>query len=127
MLVEQFQNYKVHDTPVNGKLCLGENAADLGGVCLAYAGLQAYIKENGPLPDVDGFSPSQRFFLSWSAVWRNNIRKEMALRRLVLDPHSPGALRANGPLSILSEFHEAFNVKPGDKMYVPVEKRCVLW
>jgi Peptidase family M13 len=100
---------------------------DSGGVKLAYVGFQAFMKERGRPEDIDGFTPEQRFFLAWATIWRNNIRKEMALQRLVIDPHSPGMHRANGPLSVLPEFHEAFNVKPGDKMYVPEQERCEIW
>lgn len=127
LMVEQFNNYTVFGSPVNGELCLGENVADLGGVKLAYIGFQKFMKENGRPADIDGFTAEQRFFLSWANVWKNNIRQAMAEQRLVMDPHSPGEWRANGPLSLLPEFHKAFDVKPGDKMFVPEGKRCEIW
>jgi putative endopeptidase len=101
--------------------------ADLGGVKLAFIGFQEFMAKHGRPEAMDSFTPEQRFFLSWASVWRHNIRPEMALKRLVMDPHSPGQFRANGPLSVLPEFHAAFNVKEGDAMYVPPERRCEIW
>jgi putative endopeptidase len=91
LLVEQFAEYKVFGVPVNGELCLGENVADLGGVKLAYIGLQRFMELHGRPKDVDGFTPEQRFFLGWATVWRNNIRKENALKRIVMDRKSSRA------------------------------------
>lgn len=129
LLVEQYSKYLVHGQPVNGKLCLGENVADLGGVRLSYDALQVFMKKHGReiVRTVDRFTAEQVFFLGWATIWRNNIRREMSLNRLLTDPHSPGQYRANGPLACLPEFHKSFDVKPGSAMYVEEDKRCEIW
>ena len=76
---------------------------------------------------IDGFTPMQRFFLSWATVWRQNITDERAKQLVTIDPHGPNDFRANGPLSNMPEFHEAFDVKPEDPMYKPVEERVDVW
>uniref|UniRef100_A0A7S1XBH6 Peptidase M13 n=1 Tax=Compsopogon caeruleus TaxID=31354 RepID=A0A7S1XBH6_9RHOD len=124
-IVDQFSQFKVHDKSVNGELTQGENIADLGGLRLAY---QAFLSTSPDLSaTMDGFTAMQRFFLSWAQIWRHNIRKEMALTRLLTDPHSPGHLRVNGPLRNLDEFHQAFEVKDGDRMFLPSDQRIALW
>ncbi len=123
----QFNDYAVLDTvKVNGKLTLGENLADLGGLSIA---LEAFKKteQYKSRKKIDGFSPEQRFFLSWAQVWRANTRPEELASRIVTDPHSPNEWRTNGPLSNMSEFYEAFNVRPGDKMYLPENQRANVW
>jgi putative endopeptidase len=92
LLVKQYAEYEVFGAHVNGELCLGENVADLGGVKLAYIGLQRFMKVHGRPADLDGFTPEQRFFLGWATVWRNNIRKENALKRIVMDRESGRAI-----------------------------------
>ncbi len=127
MVVDQFNAYTILDgKTVNGKLTLGENIADLGGVTIAY---EAFKKTSqGQSSElIDGFTPDQRFFLSWAQVWRLNIVDEEAAKRLVTDPHSPGVFRCNGPLSNFQPFYEAFNVKEGDKMFRPEAERAVIW
>ncbi len=127
MVKEQFDNYTILDNKhVNGALTLGENIADLGGITIAYDAFKmtAQGKSN---EKIDGFTPDQRFFLSWAQVWRNNIRDEEAAQRLVTDPHSPGVFRCNGPLSNFTPFYNAFNVKEGNKMYKPENQRAQVW
>jgi putative endopeptidase len=127
VVVNQFNNYTVLDTiHVNGELTLGENLADLGGLAIAYDAFQktAQAKKG---EKIDGFTPEQRFFLSWAQVWRANIRPEEAASRIVTDPHSPGEYRTNGPLSNMPEWYQAFNVKPGAKMYRPENERAKVW
>ncbi len=127
VVVNQFNNYTVLDTiHVNGELTLGENLADLGGLAIAYDAFQktAQAKKG---EKIDGFTPDQRFFLSWAQVWRANIRPEEAASRIVTDPHSPGEYRTNGPLSNMPEWYQAFNVKPGAKMYRPENERAKVW
>lgn len=111
---------------LNGKLCLGENIADYGGVKLSYQGLRSHMEEHGRPEDIDGFTPEQRFFLGWASIWRNNIREENALQRIVTDPHAPGEFRAN-IVQVIEEFHNAFNVKEGDKMWTSPSARCDIW
>ena len=126
VMVEQANQYKVHGQFVKGALTSGENIADLGGLRLALRALKA---TEGYKEDtlVDGFTPTQRFFLSWAQCWRQNITKERSLQLLTLDPHGPNEMRCNGPLSNMPEFHEAFDVKEGDPLYLPVEKRVDIW
>jgi putative endopeptidase len=126
VLVEQFDAYDVfEDLHVNGRLTLGENIADLGGLSIAYNALQQVLPD-GRAP-IDGQTPEQRFFVSWAAVWRMNYTDEY-LRLLVnVDPHSPTHYRANGPLTNLPEFAAAFGVVEGSPMARPADKRAKIW
>ncbi|WP_276132096.1 M13 family metallopeptidase [Polluticoccus soli] len=127
VVISQFDSYTVLDsTHVNGNLTLGENLADLGGLAIAY---EAFKKtEQGKSTEkIDGFTPDQRFFLSWAQVWRANTRDEEMANRVMTDPHSPNLWRCNGPLSNMPEFYQAFNVQPGDKMYRPDSLRAKVW
>ncbi|MEZ5015555.1 MAG: M13 family metallopeptidase [Flavipsychrobacter sp.] len=127
VVVEQFNNYTVLDSiHVKGELTLGENLADLGGLAIAY---EAFKKtpQGQSNETIDGFTPDQRFFLSWAQVWRANTRPEEAANRIITDPHSPVEWRSNGPLSNMTEFYDAFGVKPGDKMYRPDSIRAKVW
>ncbi|MCS6822188.1 MAG: M13 family metallopeptidase [Microscillaceae bacterium] len=128
MLVEQFNNYTVLDTvKVNGKLTLGENIADLGGLAIAYAALEkAWAKKGKPKP-IDGFTAEQRFFIGWATAWRTKARDEAILNLIKTDPHSPGYYRAIGPISNMEAFFKAFNVKEGDKMRRPKDKLIEIW
>ena len=126
-VVNQYNNMTVLDTlHVNGKLTLGENLADLGGLNIAY---EAFTKtkefKEGKL--IDGFTPAQRFFLSWAQVWRNNALPETQAQLILTDSHSPGVHRGNGPIVNIDAWYQAFNVKQGDKMYIPKEKRISVW
>lgn len=126
-VVEQYNKYTVLDTiHVNGKLTLGENLADLGGLAIAYA---AFKKTDGgkSTEKIDGFTPDQRFFLSWAQVWRMNVRPETAAQLILTDPHSPGDARTVGPLVNMDEWYQAFDVKEGDKLYVAPENRIKVW
>lgn len=127
ILVVQFNDYTVLDTMhVNGELTLGENIADMGGITIAYAAFKK-TKEGQSTELIDGLTPDQRFFVGWATVWRQNVRDEEQRRRLVVDPHSPGRLRCNGPVSNMPEFYAAFNIKEGDKMWRPVDNRARIW
>lgn len=112
---------------VDGKFTLGENIGDLGGVNAAYDGLQIYLKENGNPGLIDGFTPEQRFFISWSTIWRSKMRDEAIKNQVKTDPHSPGMYRAYVPLQNVDAFYEAFNIKEGDGMYIAPEKRVKIW
>jgi putative endopeptidase len=128
LMVEQYNGYTVLDTVhVNGKLTLGENLADLGGVTLAYEAFKNYSAQGKTNDRIDGFTPDQRFFLSWSQVWRNLMRDEAMAQRIVTDPHSPGRYRSNGPLSNFEPFYKAFDVKEGDKMWRAEKDRVKVW
>ncbi|MEO0901989.1 MAG: M13 family metallopeptidase, partial [Bacteroidota bacterium] len=112
---------------VNGKFTLGENIGDLGGVLGAYDGLQRHFAENGRPENIDGFTPEQRFFMSWATVWRTKIRDEALRTQIKTDPHSPGQIRAIQPLLNVEEFYNAFDIKEGDKMYLAPEERVQIW
>ncbi|RZK02827.1 MAG: M13 family peptidase [Novosphingobium sp.] len=111
---------------INGSLTLGENIGDLGGLSLAY---RAYkLSLNGKeAPVIDGFTGDQRFFLGWAQVWRGKTREEQARQFLVTDPHSPGEYRINGIVRNFDEWYKAFDVKPGEKLYLPPDQRVRIW
>lgn len=116
-LVEQYNSYTVLDTVhLNGRLTLGENIADLGGLTIAYDALQRSFKKNGRPKNIDGMTPEQRFFYSWARIWKQKARNETSLQLVKTDPHSPGEYRANGVVSNMPAFFEAFGIKEGDKM-----------
>ena len=126
-LAAQFDNYVVLDSlRVNGKLTLGENIADLGGITMAYHAYQKQLLKTGR-KDIDGFTPEQRFFMGWAQVWRMNFTDKELATRLVTDVHSPGMFRANGAPSNLVEFYKAFDVKPEDKMFREEADRVLIW
>lgn len=110
----------------NGQLTLGENIADHGGLQVSYQAFKKAQKEN-VLTVVDGFTPEQRFFLSYANVWAGNIRQEEILRLTKLDPHSLGKWRVDGALPHIAAWYEAFNITDKDMMYLPVEKRVSIW
>ena len=110
----------------NGRLTLGENLADHGGLQVAYHAL-LNVTEGQPLDDKDGFSPAQRFFLAYAGVWAANITDEEIRSRAKSDPHALGRWRVNGALPHIDAWYDAFNVKEGDKMFIPKEERLDLW
>lgn len=126
-LVAQYDGYvAIDDLHVNGKLTLGENIGDLGGITMSYVALQM-AQEGQEDPMIDGFTQNQRFFLAWSQAWRGNIRDESLKLRINTDPHSPGKFRGNGPLTNMPAFYEAFGCKPGDAMVNAEEDRVHIW
>ncbi len=126
ILVDQFSNYTVLDTlKANGELSLGENIADLGGLNVAYYAMKK--ASTGKEEPIDGFTPEQRFFLAYAHLWAQNIRDKEIVRRTKEDVHSIGRLRVIGPLRNLPEFHQAFNVKEGDYMFLSDADRAVIW
>lgn len=128
VLVKQYDNFFVLDTfHVDGKLTLGENIADLGGVSISQDALEMAWKKNPPAKETDGFTPLQRYFLSYAQIWRGNIRDNELLKRLKEDVHSPSEARVNGIVYNVPEFYEAFNIQKDAKMYKPSELRAVIW
>ena len=111
---------------VNGNLTMGENLGDLGGLSMAYTAYQLSLKGT-PAPVIDGYSGDQRFYLSWAQVWKGKYRDESLLRLMKTDPHSPAMYRANGPLRNIDAWYRAFDVKPGDAMYLPPAQRVHIW
>ena len=128
LVASQYDSYTVLDSVrVNGRLTLGENIADFGGLSIAYAALQKALAEKGRPPLIDGFTPEQRFFLAWAQIWRQNITQEAQRVRINTDSHSPGRWRTNGPVSNMPEFSAAFGCKPGDPMVRSESVRPVIW
>jgi putative endopeptidase len=126
-VVNQYNSFTVVDTlHVNGKLTLGENLADLGGLNIAYEAFSK-TKQGQSANTIDGFTPDQRFFLSWAQVWRAAQTPESAAQRILTDPHSPEQYRTNAPLTNINAWYKAFDVKPGDKMYKKPEDRTKIW
>ena len=127
MVGKQYDAFSpVDSVHVNGKLTMGENLADLGGLTIAY---QAYQKtpEFKANKSIDGFTPAQRFFLGWAQIWRGNARPEYVRQQVQTDPHSPEQFRTNGPLMNMPEFYEAFGCKPTDKMERPAAEQARIW
>lgn len=127
IIEKQYDGYKVADNiPVSGKLTLGENIADHGGITIAFDAYQIKLKKTGRV-DIDGFTPEQRFFLGVSVFDRENARDEFEKTAVLTDPHSPGIFRVNGPFSNMDAFYRAFAVKPTDKMYRKPAIRTTVW
>ncbi len=127
-LIAQYDAFEPLDSVfVNGAFTLGENIGDLGGISVAYDALQQHLNENERPEPIDGFTPEQRFFLSWGTIWRIKYRDDALRTQVNTDPHSPGMYRASGPLSNLPQFYKAFNVKEGDGMYRSDSVRVIIW
>jgi putative endopeptidase len=128
LVASQYDSYTVLDSlHVNGKLTLGENLADLGGLSVSYAALEKALAQKGRPANIDGFTPEQRFFLAWAQIWRANTTPEAVRLRINTDPHSPGEWRTNGPLSNMPQFAAAFGCKAGDPMVRDASVRPVIW
>jgi putative endopeptidase len=130
-LVEQFDIYEpLPGLHMNGKLTLGENIADLGGLLIAYDGLMLALggkEAAAKLIPIDGHTPVQRFFIGYAISERTHSREESIRARTQTDPHSQGIYRVNGPLSNMPQFYDAFDVKPGDKLYREESDRVQIW
>jgi endothelin-converting enzyme/putative endopeptidase len=129
-LVDQFNQYEpVPGVKINGRQNLGENIGDLGGLAVAHAAYRNYVdeKQDGKAPVIDGFTGDQRFFMAWAQLWRNITAEAEERRRLLSDPHSAGEFRVNGIVRNVDAWYEAFAVKPGDKLYLPPERRVRIW
>ncbi|GHT30340.1 peptidase M13 [Bacteroidia bacterium] len=128
VLVDFFDNIIVKDTiHANGKLTLGENIADQGGLQVSWQAYQNTLKGKEAPQPIDGFTDAQRFFLGYATVWAANIRDAEILRRTKMDVHSLGKWRVNGALPQIDAWYDAFNVRPENTMYVPKEKRVAIW
>ena len=126
-LADQYSAFEpLPGEPINGRLSLGENIGDLTGVTMAY---EAYKRSLGgkPAPIIDGITGDQRFFMAWAQVWAIKWREEALRAQIKNGPHSPGEFRANGIIRNIDAWYEAFNVQPGDAMYVRPEKRVKIW
>ena len=126
-LADQYSAYSpIEGMHVNGELTLGENIGDLAGLTMAYRAYRLSLNGQEP-PVIDGFTGEQRFFLGWAQVWRTKYRDDELRRRLVIDSHSPAMYRANGVVTNMPEFYQAFGVKRGDGMYRPLADRVKIW
>ncbi len=127
-LIDQYDAFEPRELPgehVNGALTVGENIGDLGGLTIGHRAYLISI-EGQEVPERDGLTGPQRLFLNWAYVWRTKRRKELALQYLTTDPHSPPEFRANIARN-LAEFHEAFDVQPGDGLWLDPEDRVRIW
>jgi len=126
-VIKLYNGFTVLDTMhINGRLTQGENTADIGGIAIAYEAFKL-TKEGQDTTRIQGFTPDQRFFLSFAQSWRKKIKDEAMRQQVNTDPHSPGMYRIIGPLMNFTPFYTAFNVKPGDKMYRPEAERIHIW
>ena len=127
-VVDQFAGYIQVDTlHVNGKLTLGENIADYGGLVTAYDALERALARKGQRTTIDGYTPEQRFFVAYAQSWREHTRPEQLKTRVTVDPHAPAVWRTNGPVSNMPSFAKAFNCKPGDPMVRPASSVPQIW
>jgi len=126
-LIEQYNRFEVlPGVHVNGELTIGENIGDLGGLSIAYKAYKMSL-QGSTSSNIDGFTGEQRVFLGWTQAWRSNARDEYLIKQVKTDPHSPAIFRVNGVMPNIDEFYQAFDVKPGDKMYLPPEERVKIW
>jgi putative endopeptidase len=127
-LAKQYDAYEpIPGTKINGKLTLGENIGDLGGVETAYAAYQQYQAKHGKAPVIGGLTGDQRFFLAYAQAWQSKLREGAARARLLTDPHSPPFYRVNGIVRNVDAWYTAFDVKPGDKLYLAPSERVHIW
>jgi putative endopeptidase len=126
-LADQYSQFEpLKGLHVNGRLTLGENIGDLGGVTMAHA---AYLiaLQGAPAPVIDGYTADQRFFFGWAQIWRTLDRDEAVRNQVLTNPHSPGEYRVNGVVRNVDAWYTAFGVKPGDKLYLPPDQRVHIW
>ena len=111
---------------MNGRLTLGENIGDLGGLSLAYRAYKMSL--NGKeAPVIDGLTGDQRFFMAWAQVWRSKYREEATRQQMLTDPHSPPGFRVNGVVRNLDAWYDAFDIQPEHALYLPPEERIHIW
>ena len=125
-LVKLFNEFDVRGYQINGELTLGENIADLGGLNIAWDAYQM-TEEAKANKSLDGFTPAQRFFISYGTIWCNNSRDKYLERQVKTDVHSPAEARVNRTLGSMPHFYEAFDIQPENKMYIAPEERAAIW
>jgi endothelin-converting enzyme/putative endopeptidase len=124
----QYDAYEpIPGTHIKGALTMGENIGDLGGVEAAYGAYQRYQAKHGKAKTINGLSGDQRFFLAYGQAWQSKAREDAQRQALLTDPHSPAKYRVNGVVRNVDTWYAAFNVKPGDKLYLPPEQRVHIW
>ena len=123
-LGKQYDSYEpIPGTQINGQLTMGENIGDLGGLEMAYAAYRRHVAKHGEPPVIDGLTGDQRFFLAYGSHGRRKNREGALRQQLLTDPHCPRSYRVNGVVRNIDAWYKAFNVKPGDKLYLPPEQR----
>jgi putative endopeptidase len=128
-LIEQYNGFEPPEVPgqhVNGALTIGENIGDLGGLTIGYKAYRIALGDK-TAPVLDGLTGDQRFFTGWAQVWRAKYRTAELTRRLAVDSHSPAEFRCNGTVRNIPEFHKAFNIKEGDKLWLAPDRRVQIW
>jgi len=124
----QYATYRpLPDLAINPQLTMGENIGDLGGLEMAYAAYRRHVAQHGEPPVLGGLTGDQRFFLAWAQVWRNLDREGTLRQQVLTDPHSPDEFRINGVVRNIDAWYRAFNVQPGDRLYLPPEQRVHIW
>ena len=127
-LVKQFDQFEpLPGVHIKGQQTLGENLGDLGGLEVAYAAYRRYVAEHGEPPVIGGLTGDQRFFIAYAYSWETKYREDALRSRLLGDVHSPAKYRVNGIVRNLDEWYKAFNVQPGDKLYLSPEQRVHVW
>jgi len=127
-LSAQYDAYEpIPGTKIQGQLTLGENIGDLGGVEAAYGAFQRYQAKHGKAKVIDGLTGDQRFFLAYAQAWQAKVREGAQRQALLTDPHSPAKFRVNGIVRNVDAWYTAFNIKPGDALYLAPEKRVHIW
>jgi endothelin-converting enzyme/putative endopeptidase len=127
-LVKQYDSYEpIPGVHIKGQLTLGENLGDLGGLEVAYAAYRRWVAKHGEPPVIDGLTGDQRFFIAYGYSWETKQREGAVRSQLLSNPHSPAAYRVNGVVRNLDAWYKAFNVQPGDKLYLPPEQRVHIW
>ena len=127
-LVKQYNAFSPYPgVNVNGKLTLGENLGDLSGVEASYAAFKKYEAKHGAAPVIDGLTGDQRFFIAYAQAWQEKDREDAERQQILTDPHSPGKYRVNGIVRNVDAWYKAFNIQPGDKLYLAPEQRVHIW
>ena len=127
-LVKQYDSYEpIPGVRIKGQLTVGENLGDLGGLEVAYAAYRRHVAKHGEPPLIDGLTGNQRFFIAYGYSWEKKVREGAIRAQLLTDPHSPAEYRVNGVVRNFDPWYAAFNVKPGDKLYLPPEQRVRIW
>ena len=126
-LKAQYDAFETAGQHVNGQLTMGENIGDLGGLEMAYAAYQRYQARHGRARVIGGLTGDQRFFLAFAQAWRNNVRENALRQQVLTDPHSPPEFRVNGVVRNVDAWYAAFNVQPGDRLYLPPDQRVHIW
>jgi putative endopeptidase len=128
MLAAQFDHYEpIPGVHIKGKLTLGENLADLGGLETAYSAYRRYVARHGEPPVIDGFTGDQRFFIAFAQAWQGKQREGALRQQLLSNPHSPDKYRVDGIVRNFDPWYKAFNVQPGDELYLPPDQRVHVW